>query len=383
MNHRENNMLSLYIHIPFCVKKCPYCGFYSTPYSPDGADGFLAGLRLEMERHRSAFQDRPFNTLYVGGGTPTVLSPGRMEALLNILDRSLCRAPDAEFTVEANPNTVTGPLLELLRQHGANRLSIGVQSFSDEQLRTLGRAHTAGEAGDAVLKARCAGFQNIGIDLIYGAPGQSVSRWRETLERALSFSPEHISTYSLSLDEGSAFRLMAEEGSIRLPDDETAARMYETAAALLADAGYIHYELSNFARPGFECRHNLNYWDRGEYLGLGPGAWSFLEGKRRGNIPDVHEYSRRLAAGLPVISQEDVPAPEQARAESLLLGLRTARGVDLRRFQQLYGRESHGRLLKNLRDPLNAGLLQLSEDRICLTGPGRLLADEAILKLCL
>jgi oxygen-independent coproporphyrinogen-3 oxidase len=375
-------MLSLYLHIPFCVKKCLYCGFYSTPYRDEQADIFLSGLRKEADEYRAAFLNRPFGTVYIGGGTPTSLSPGQMAQLFDILSGSFSRAHNAECTVEANPNTVSEPMLSLLQERGVNRLSIGVQSFSPELLRSLGRPHTAEEATDAVLRSRKAGFRNIGIDLIYGIPGQSPSLWQQTLEQAIELAPEHISAYSLSLDEGSAFMRMAEEGAIRLPDDEVVAEMYECAVEKLTGAGYGQYELSNFARPGHECRHNRNYWDRGEYLGLGPGAWSFIAGRRRFTIPDVHEYALRLNAGLTVTALEEVPETDQAVREHLFLGLRTANGVDLRRFQQLYGRGPYEKLMKNLSIPRNAGLVQISGGHVRLTGPGRLLADEAILRLC-
>jgi oxygen-independent coproporphyrinogen-3 oxidase len=374
-------MLSLYVHIPFCVKKCLYCGFYSTPYREEQAETFLTGLRKEAEQYHAAFLNRPFSTVYVGGGTPTILSPDQLDRMFGILSGSFHLAPNAEFTVEANPNTISGPLLSLIRQRGANRLSIGIQSFSPDLLRTLGRTHNAEEAVNAVLCARKAGFRNIGIDLIYGIPGQHPALWQETLEQAIGLSPEHISAYNLSLDEGSAFLRMAKEGAFRLPDDDEVAGMYELAVEKLTASGYSRYELSNFARPGFACRHNRNYWARGEYLGLGPGAWSFIGGRRRRTVPDVTEYAQRLNAGLGVTSEEDAPAADQAAQEYLFLGLRTSQGVNLRDFQRLYGRGPYERLLKNLSSPRNAGLVQVSGEHLRLTGSGMLLADEAILQL--
>lgn len=375
-------MLSLYIHIPFCVKKCRYCGFYSTPYSPGNADIFLSGLRSETEQHRAAFPGRVFSTIYIGGGTPTSLSPGQIKTLFDILSPAFRWSPDAEVTVEANPNTVSGPLFSLLLERGVTRLSIGVQSFSDDMLRALGRAHDAQEAVDSVQAARLAGFRNIGIDLIYGMPGQSAALWKETVERAIGLAPEHVSAYCLSLDEGSTFQRMAAEGSLRMPDEDEVAGMYEFAVKRLGGAGYLQYELSNFALPGFECRHNSNYWDRGEYLGLGPGAWSFLDGRRRCTIADLPEYVRRLSAGLPIFDQEDLPGAEGAAQERLFLGLRTMRGVDLRRFRQDFGSTAYERLVRNLAVPRTAGLVRISNGRLRLTGPGRVLADEAVRKLC-
>jgi oxygen-independent coproporphyrinogen-3 oxidase len=280
-------MLSLYIHIPFCVGKCRYCGFYSTRYSPDRADEFISGLKSEAALYRKDFIHRTFGSIYIGGGTPTVLSPLQLVMLTRVIRESFPIDDNAEFTVEANPSTVTSEKLSLLLARGVNRLSLGVQSFSDEVLQILGRLHTGEQAADAIRLARIAGFRNIGVDLIYGIPGQTATHWEETLGALIALKPEHVSAYSLSLDDGSLFKREAEAGGFTMPDDEVIAAMYESAVETLNNACYGQYEISNFSLPGYECRHNLNYWYRGEYLGLGPGAWSFMSGTRSANISDT------------------------------------------------------------------------------------------------
>jgi oxygen-independent coproporphyrinogen-3 oxidase len=374
-------MLSLYIHIPFCVGKCRYCGFYSTMYSPDRADEFISGLKNEAALYRKDFIHRPFGSIYIGGGTPTVLSPPQLMLLIRVIREHFPIDDDVEFTVEANPNTVTSQKLSLLRAQGVNRLSLGVQSFSDEILQTVGRLHSGEQAADAFRLARIAGFGNISVDLIYGIPGQAMSHWEETLGEVIALKPEHVSAYSLSLDEGSQFKRQAEAGGLTMPDDEVSAAMYENAVETLNNACYRQYEISNFSLPGYECRHNMNYWDRGEYLGLGPGAWSFISGTRSATISDVVEYSQRLSVGRSVIDSRETIGPVPSARETILLGLRTKKGLDLARFKREFGADLLGLLERNAIPLRDAGLLSLAEGRLRLTGSGILLSNEALARL--
>lgn len=374
-------MLSLYIHIPFCVRKCHYCGFYSTPYTLQQANEYIAALRLEAARCQPAFRHRIFDSVYIGGGTPTVLSPEQFENLTGIIQEHFQISRDAERTIEANPNTVTGRQLGMLRERGINRLSLGIQSFTDDILKTLGRLHSVREAADAYNLARSAGFTNIGIDLIYGVPGQTAAQWKETLDRAVTLQPEHVSAYSLSIDEGSRFMREAEAGRFVLPEDELVATMYECAVENLGRAGYNRYEISNFCLPGFACRHNMNYWERGEYLGLGPSAWSFVAGRRYHTIADVGEYAARMNAGLPAIADEEVVEPHQAANETVMLGLRTVQGVDLARYEQEFGPDVLHRLERNATPLRQAGLLEEAGGRIRLSESGILLANEVLARL--
>ncbi len=374
-------MLSLYVHVPFCVGKCHYCGFYSTIYTQEQANEYVAALCLEAANNQHVFYGRTFDTIYIGGGTPTALSSEQLERLVAALNKYFHISKDAEFTIEANPKTVSDSKLTLLQKAGVNRLSLGVQSFNDDVLQALGRVHSAREAVDAVMLARSSGFANIGIDLIYGVPGQTDSQWNETLDRAIILKPEHVSAYSLSIDEGSRFRKETAAGTFALPFDEQVATMYGCAVKNLGLAGYSRYEISNFSLPGFTCRHNRNYWDRGEYLGLGPGAWSFISGKRYRTIADVREYSSRTNAGLPVIGEEEVATLRQAANETVMLGLRTVEGVDLVRYERDFGAAAVQLLGKNAAPLKQAGLIEESKGRIRLTERGFLLADEALARL--
>jgi oxygen-independent coproporphyrinogen-3 oxidase len=374
-------MLSLYIHIPYCAGKCQYCGFYSTPYEPRSADDFVSALQREAELRYKNFGDKRFGALYIGGGTPTVLSREQLGRLFGIVGKYFRFEENGEITIEANPNTVTEGGLSFLLELGVNRLSLGIQSFSDTALRTLGRAHSAGQAVDAFRRARSAGFKNIGIDLIFGIPAQTGEEWRETVDAAIALKPDHISAYGLSIDHGSQFMARAKAGKLALLPDEIVAEMYEHAVRKLSSAGYLRYEISNFSLPGFECRHNRNYWERGEYLGLGPGASSFLAGKRQDNIADTAEYTRRLSQGLPATEAEEVVGADSAARETILLGLRTGQGVDLHRFQRVYGTALLKRLKENIGALETAGLLLHTDGHIRLTERGFLLADEALTRL--
>jgi len=317
----------------------------------------------------------------MGGGTPTVLSPDQLGLLVRVIRDQFPIDDRVEFTVEANPSTVTSEKLSLLLAQGVNRLSLGVQSFSDEILQTLGRLHTGEQAADAFRLARSTGFKNIGVDLIYGIPGQTATRWEETLDAAIALKPEHLSAYSLSLDDGSQLMRDAEAGGFTMPDDEVTAAMYEYAVPKLSKAGYAQYEISNFSLPGYECRHNMNYWDRGEYLGLGPGAWSFISGRRYANISDTGEYSKRLSDGRSVIDTEETIGPIPSARETILLGLRTMKGLDLLRFEREYGADLLLRLERNVVPLRDAGLVRVTEGRLTLTGRGILLSNAALARL--
>ena len=374
-------MISLYIHIPYCVGKCPYCGFYSTPYSSSHATEFIAALRKEAFDCRRSYGNRIFDSVYIGGGTPSVLSDGEFAEVLNIVKTFFSLSREVEFTAEANPNTVVNRNLSMWREQGVNRLSIGAQSFSDIVLQRLGRLHTAEQAHRAFRLARNAGFKNIGMDFMYGIPEQTSNQWRETVDKAVELKPEHLSIYSLSLDEGSAFRQETDSGKRPLPDDDIAADMYESALPVLAQARYERYEISNFSLPGHECRHNINYWQRGEFLGLGPGAWSFLAGTRSSNIADVNRYMTNLAQGIPVIAESETLDIEQSARETILLSLRTAKGLDLCQYQVEYGSHFLQRLEKAMAPLAAAGLLHVQEGVLRLTNCGILLSNEALSRL--
>ncbi|HZK86300.1 MAG TPA: radical SAM family heme chaperone HemW, partial [Desulfosporosinus sp.] len=293
-------MPSLYIHVPFCVKKCDYCAFYSHSllHSPkDLTSVYLDGLEVEMAKRG---KDAPLgvSSLFIGGGTPTALNNRDLDRFMTMLHRHFQLNPGVERTMEGNPGTITSSKLEILRRYGINRFSLGVQSFDDRLLSAVGRLHSAKEAREAIGRLRTAGFENINLDLMFGLPGQDMANWQATIEEALSYSPEHLSLYGLMLEEGTPLYERYKEGSDEkingietvLPNDDLQAEMHDWAVERLKQVGYRNYETSNFARPGFECQHNLGYWRGQDYLGLGPGGVSCLNRVRWKNIEEVHAY---------------------------------------------------------------------------------------------
>ena len=301
-----------------------------------------------------------------------------MEKILSYIKNRFHVSHDAEWTMEANPNSLSNAHLSVAGRIGVTRLSLGVQSFSDEVLRFLGRPHSAKDALGAFRMARDAGFDNIGLDLIYGIPGQSDQQWHETLEQSIKLGPEHLSVYSLSLDEGSRFASCSTEGLLHLPEDVFVNGQYEHALRELKKAGYEQYEISNFSLPGRECRHNLNYWHRGEYLGLGPGAWSFRGGRRYSSIADVRQYCLRLEKGETILDQQETVTEAQAADEMVMLGFRTTDGLDLLAYQERFGAEAAARLEGKAGSFKGAGLVEIGKGSIRLTEKGFLLANEVL-----
>ena len=350
---------ALYVHVPFCASRCSYCDFTSEVRTSERVRLYLDALAREAERapHRGSSPA----TAYVGGGTPT--SPGDEEIaeLFGILKGSFDLSRVSEWTVEANPGTVDERRLALLRKLGADRLSLGTQSFREDFLRLLGRRHGVTESEDAVHAARAAGFDNVSLDLIFAIPGQTLEDVKTDVARAVDLGPEHISLYSLTYEPGTKLHRMRSEGAIAPPDEELEREMYLEIIDDLLAAGYEQYEISNFARPGFESRHNLVYWEgalnvpldphgaRGadaagadspwpvEYVGLGPSAASFIGGERRRNLRDLGEYASRLARGEDPVGERERLEPERAARETLMLALRTRRGVDPAAFERRTG----------------------------------------------
>ena len=374
-------MLSLYVHIPFCVRKCHYCGFFSTRYDRSVADDYLDALEVEADRYADLFRKRSIGTLYIGGGTPTTLSSEQLSLLITMLERHVHLQQGAEITVEVNPATATQELMAHLRRLGATRISIGVQSFSDAILSALGRIHTAQEAARAFMLARETGFENVGMDLIYGVPHQTAAQWHQTLEKTLRLAPSHISTYCLSADSGSRLDEDVRSGAVALPGDDAAVSMYRSAVNMIEREGFHHYELSNFALPGFACRHNINYWERGEYLGLGAGASSFLGSSRFANIADIAAYCSRLFRGETAVDTREALTGDHASLEDLLLGLRMTAGVDLGRYEHRHGSARRERLLLRIEELLPHGLFLIENGRLRLTSRGMVLADEALCRI--
>ncbi len=385
--------IGLYVHIPFCTAKCGYCDFNSYARQEHLVPSYTRTLVREAQLWRSATRGRAVETIFFGGGTPSLMPLDEMRALIDGLRAAFEIAPGTEVTLEANPGSLDEPYLRGLRDLGVNRLSIGVQSFHDDELRALDRLHSAEQARGAFAAARAAGFDNLNVDLIFGLPEQPIERWQQTLEQAIALAPEHLSCYALTVEEGTPLARDVARGRTPAPDADAQADHYEWTQQRLADAGYEHYEISNWARPGRRCRHNLIYWEAREYLGLGAGAHSHLDGVRFANAKLPQQYQSLVDESCQaseggggdtpmrqVVSGETL-TPELATADALILGLRLIEGIDLARFETRFGADPLDLYGGRLREPLEAGLLERENDRLRLTERGRLLANEVFLRL--
>lgn len=371
--------LSLYLHIPFCVRKCAYCDFPSTADWPGATGDYVDALVREMELRRPALPpDVTAVTLYFGGGTPSLLAPGEIARLVAEARRQYGLLPEAEVTLEANPGTVDRQRLAGYRAAGVNRLSLGFQSLNDAMLALLGRVHTAEEARAAFAAAREAGFTNIGIDLIHSLPGQTAAELEAELREVTALGPEHISAYALSVEEGTPLAGRVDAGELALPDEDSGAEFFLLTRRVLAESGYDGYEISNFARAGRRSRHNVRYWQRGEYLGFGAAAHSFLRdgwGRRWHNPLSPAGYLAAVAAGVPAEDEPHLLSRREAMGEFLFLGLRMAEGVAEEAFEAEFddGMAAFGAELDRL---VAAELLVRQEGRIRLTEKGLLLANQ-------
>ncbi|MFO0753429.1 MAG: radical SAM family heme chaperone HemW [Thermodesulfovibrionales bacterium] len=372
---------SLYIHIPFCLKKCIYCDFYSLPLSagplaaPDRA-GYVEALCTEMALRKGTA--RNLRTIFIGGGTPTLLSAAEAARILDTAAGIFSLRPDAEITIEANPGTLDAKKASELRTVGVNRVSMGVQSFVDEELSLLGRAHSARDGIAAVEAARQAGFGNLSLDLMYALPGQKMGSWEYSLERAVELAPEHLSTYELTPEEGTPLARALGEGRHTLPPEETVSAMYYRGIDLLAERGYAQYEISNFAKPGRACTHNLTYWRREEYLGVGAAAHSFLNEKRSANFRDLRLYGEAVGRGILPVEEEILINGAEALKETLFLGLRmTEEGLDLES-SPLRGLLENSRTVEEC---LRRGLLERKGSRLRLGRRGLVLSSEIMVKI--
>ncbi|MBI5674800.1 MAG: radical SAM family heme chaperone HemW [Nitrospirae bacterium] len=374
---------SLYLHIPFCLKRCIYCDFVSGIYEAGKADEYISALKKEII---TIPRDTSFSTLFIGGGTPTALSADVLRDLILHIFNYLSFTHNYEATIEANPGTLDKEKLTVIREAGMNRLSIGTQSLNDDELMLLGRLHNSSDAETAVHMAREAGFENIGIDLIYGIPGQSILSWRNTLEKAVKLKPEHISTYELTVEKGTVLYSRYQEGILKSLDDDLIVEMYNHTIDYLASEGYSHYEISNFAMHGYSCRHNLNYWDRGEYHGVGVGSHSFVNGNRFYNTGNLEDYLKDVSEErIPAAEREDI-TEEKALSEAVFLGLRKTEGINVESFFKRYGINILSQYQYELSDMQAKGLIEITnsecsyETNLRLTRRGLLLSNEVFVK---
>lgn len=367
----------LYIHIPFCRSKCLYCGFYSS-LSTNLIPDFLKALGQEIDLYHQEFST--FDTVYFGGGTPSLLGLGELGTILELVRKRFSISSLAEITLEANPADLDQQGLSALHQLGFNRLNLGVQSFDDNLLAFLGRRHSRHEALHAITAAQTAGFDNLGIDLIYGVPGQEIPTWQETVRLALSFRPAHLSCYQLTMEPETPLQLRLLHDNLALPDDDRRADFFFHTAATLREAGYHHYEVSNFARDDAFCsRHNQKYWRHVPYLGLGPAAHSFRGDRRWWNKPDLAQYLRECGKGSPPVEAVESLTPDDLRLETLFLGLRTSRGVDLTDANIRYGYDLLNEKKAAVAHYIERGLLEIKEGFLRPTPAGMAVADTLAL----
>lgn len=336
MENYNNRELELYFHIPFCVRKCLYCDFLSAPGDEETKEAYMGALLTETVGSASGYEEYLVSSVFVGGGTPSVVSVERMEELMDAVRERYRLAGDAEVTIEVNPGTVTGDMLVRFRKAGINRLSIGLQSGDDRELASIGRIHTWQQFTESFRWAREAGFTNINVDVMSALPGQTLSAYLRTLEKVLSLDspPEHISAYSLILEEGTPLYERYEKGELELPDEDTDREMYQETKAILGKAGYKRYEISNYAKKGYECRHNLGYWRRKNYAGFGIGAASLVENRRFRNGEGLRAY---LDNPLGCRGEVKWLTRQEQMEEFMFLGLRMTDGVDCGEFRRLFG----------------------------------------------
>ena len=370
MNQKE---LELYIHIPFCVKKCSYCDFLSAPATEQTKEAYMAALFAEIGGRAKDYKDRIVTSVFIGGGTPSLLSGDSIRQLMEHIREEFFLAPDAEITMEVNPGTVTVEKLTAFYAAGINRLSIGMQSAQEQELKILGRIHDFDGFCQVYREAVEAGFTNINVDVMSGLPGQTLASYKDTLEKVLRLEPmpQHISAYSLIVEEGTPFAAMADRGELPLPEEDTERAMYEETIEVLAGYGFHRYEISNYALDGYECRHNVGYWIRRDYLGFGIGAASLIDNVRFQNGRDLNAY---LAHPLACREEQQPLTTQEQMEETMFLGLRLIRGVSYPEFARCYGQtleEVYGEVIaRNVAD----GLLAVREDetgrRLMLTGRG-------------
>ena len=370
--------MELYVHIPFCVKKCGYCDFLSWCGTSEEKETYVQALLKEIESYREFARGYRVSTVFVGGGTPSVLEAGQMEGVLGNIQEVFELEKKPEITLEMNPGTVTEEKLQCYKENGVNRLSIGLQSVKNEKLEVLGRIHSYEEFLESYELARKAGFTNISVDLISSIPGQKLEEWKEELAALSALSPEHISVYQLIIEAETPFYEKYAEHEELLPDEEESREIYLWTGSFLKEQGYEQYEISNYAKPGKESRHNLKYWERGDYLGLGLGAASMVRNIRMSNTKDMKTYLERC--GQPKTMREDVQFLEEARQmeEFMFLGLRKTRGVSRKEFRRIFGQEMDMVYEKALHKCLENGMLKEHKDRVYLSEEGVLLSNAVL-----
>ncbi len=373
----QNHLHSLYIHIPFCTSKCIYCDFNSITIKSDIVDEYLLAIESELQSINERYS---FKTIYIGGGTPTVLNETQLSKLLNVVSKYIDKSKLKEYTIEANPGTLNDKKIFILKNGLVNRVSIGIQSFNNNYLKLLKRIHTANEAKDIFFSLRENGFKNINIDLIYGYPGQTLNEWKMDLTESSRLDPEHVSAYCLSYEQGTPITEMIDSGIFRRLDEEEELKMYEYTKDFLNNKGYLHYEISNFAKPGKKCKHNIVYWKNEEYIGIGTGAFSFVNGKRYCNIKGISEYISTAKSKKNLICFSETLSQKKRASEILIMSLRMASGISKKEFFKRSGFDLLGLFGKQINGLAEAGLINFDDERISLTRRGMSVADSVMME---
>lgn len=361
MRNKENAALEIYVHIPFCVKKCDYCDFLSGPATEERQAAYVKALLQEIEAQEPDKQEQ-IVSVFVGGGTPSAIQPQWIGQIIDKLKEKFTFSPEAEITMEANPGTLTKEKLSIYKEHGINRISLGLQSTINEELKILGRIHTFEEFQESFRMVREAGFDNINVDLMSAIPKQTYDKWVHNLRTVAELEPEHISAYSLIIEEGTPFYDYFYENELELPDEEEEYRMYEDTAEILREYGYEQYEISNYAKSGFACRHNIGYWKRTDYLGFGLGAASLYHGIRYHNTEDMEEYLKDSSE--PAALRRDVQelSRQECQEEFMFLGLRMTQGISETEFEKTFGEGMPDKYKKILEKYEQSGFLENNQE---------------------
>ena len=366
----HSSTVGLYVHIPFCQRKCPYCAFYSVPIGGRSPDKLVGALLKEVDLYEIT---EPIETIYIGGGSPTCLPNGTLLRLLDALKQRFGSVK--EYTIECNPAQVDAKLFEQFHSVGINRISIGAQSFDAEELIMLNRIHSPEQITKAVSSAHQAGFNNIGLDLIFGLPNSNLIAWQSTLEKAMAQGVQHISAYSLTIEKDTPFERATQQGNLTMVDEAAERTMYELARTQLPGAGFGHYEISNFANPGFECRHNLRYWRNLPVIGIGPAAGGWYRGRRTMNVHDIDGYIGAVEGGRFAYIETHTPTPEQVASETAVLNLRMRSGIDIAEYKQLTGFDLPNLFPAAIQKNYDLGFLEWSDMHVYLSDVGLSFAD--------
>ncbi len=375
--------MGLYLHVPFCLHKCPYCSFYSVAAGLELTNRYVEAIKQQITQFAACkeTQSRPLTTIFFGGGTPSILPAEILRELLQECLHHFPSATEMEISIEVNPATIDMQGLEILQRAGFNRLSIGIQSLNDRELKILGRPHSSADAIHTVRLAREAGFANISIDLMYGLPDQDIMSWQDTLRKALTLAPEHLSLYELTIEKNTNFFRQLTKGNLQLPPEDDVLAMMEVTQQLITAAGLIRYEISNYAPPDFQCRHNINYWHNGAYIGLGPGAVASLDGTRYTSVADVEQFCDLLKNGQEPWQEKETLEIETRFRETVIMGLRMTQGVSLDALRMRFDIDAAAYYGTTLTRLISQELLKLDDERLRLTEQGLLLANTVMAEL--